>query len=277
MFKKLLKYDMKAVWRVWWILIPSLLGLSTFFAMSIRIFIETATQESHHIFPLLLSFLSMFFMSIAYIGFFGSIVMTEILVFVRFYKNLFTDEGYLTFTLPVSRRQLLLSKVISGTAGMCASMGVCFVNVFMMNAIAYASIEESISTEYLPTDTTVLEILFGGVYVAEAVTAIVLAALCAVLFLYACITFASMIVKKGKLIVAIGIYYGACNVVYTTIFLFLLFVLNSILGWMELIGMPAELWVTALLWLVLIFFLGMICAILYTLQQLMLERKLNLS
>ena len=39
----------------------------------------------------------------------ASAVVTELLVFVRFYKNFFTDEGYLTFTLPVSRKDLLLS------------------------------------------------------------------------------------------------------------------------------------------------------------------------
>ena len=113
MFKKLLKYDMKATWRVWWILIPSLFGLSTLFALSLRIITETAEQENPHVFTILLSLLSMLFMSIAYIGFFGSIVMTEVLVFVRFYKNLFTDEGYLTFTLPVSRPTILLSKTVN--------------------------------------------------------------------------------------------------------------------------------------------------------------------
>lgn len=271
MLRKLLKYDMRAIFRYWWIAAVISVIMSVIGGFCLRYMDYTNNLPWAVYMTLSLG------RSLAIMCCVALVVLTMVLIFIRFYKNFFSDEGYLTFTLPVSRRQLLLSKVISGTAGMCASLGVCFVNVFMMNAIAYASIEESISTEYLPTDTTVLEILFGGVYVAEAVTAIVLAALCAVLFLYACITFASMIVKKGKLIVAIGIYYGACNVVYTTIFLFLLFMLNSILSWMELIGMPTELWVTALLWLVLILFLGMICAILYTLQQLMLERKLNLS
>lgn len=36
--------------------------------------------------------------------------ITSILIVVRYYKNLYTDEGYLTLTLPATRGQLLFSK-----------------------------------------------------------------------------------------------------------------------------------------------------------------------
>ena len=42
-----------------------------------------------------------------------SFILTMVLIYVRFYKNLYTDEGYLTFTLPVSRKQILLSKTLN--------------------------------------------------------------------------------------------------------------------------------------------------------------------
>ena len=38
------------------------------------------------------------------------------LLAVRFYKNLFTDEGYLTWTLPATHVQQLWAKIISGSA-----------------------------------------------------------------------------------------------------------------------------------------------------------------
>ena len=41
---------------------------------------------------------------------------TSLLTAIRFYKNLFSDEGYLTLTLPVTRGQHLFSKTIVGTA-----------------------------------------------------------------------------------------------------------------------------------------------------------------
>lgn len=39
---------------------------------------------------------------------------TQLIVGARFYKNLFTDEGYLSWTLPVSKVQQLWGKIISG-------------------------------------------------------------------------------------------------------------------------------------------------------------------
>ncbi len=53
--------------------------------------------------------ISLFSLVIAGISF-----STWIIVAVRFYKNLFTDEGYLTWTLPATSTQLLWSKIISG-------------------------------------------------------------------------------------------------------------------------------------------------------------------
>ncbi len=39
--------------------------------------------------------------------------ITSILIVVRYYKSLYTDEGYLTLTLPVTRGQLLFSKAFT--------------------------------------------------------------------------------------------------------------------------------------------------------------------
>ncbi len=40
-------------------------------------------------------------------------VVTTIYLIIRFYKNLFSDEGYLTHTLPVSHNQLIVSKLLA--------------------------------------------------------------------------------------------------------------------------------------------------------------------
>ena len=47
---------------------------------------------------------------------FGMLLLTLVLMVYRFYKNLMTDEGYLMFTLPVSRSQLIWSKLIVSMA-----------------------------------------------------------------------------------------------------------------------------------------------------------------
>lgn len=45
---------------------------------------------------------------------FASSIITLIFILMRYYKNFFTDEGYLTFTLPVTPHELLWTKLISG-------------------------------------------------------------------------------------------------------------------------------------------------------------------
>lgn len=55
------------------------------------------------------------FSLMAYIlGLFAICVATFIYIVMRFYRNLFSNEGYLMHTLPVTSWQLLISKVICG-------------------------------------------------------------------------------------------------------------------------------------------------------------------
>lgn len=42
----------------------------------------------------------------------AAVVTTVVLMILRFYRNLMTDEGYLMFTLPVSTTELIFSKLI---------------------------------------------------------------------------------------------------------------------------------------------------------------------
>ncbi len=52
-------------------------------------------------------------------------------VIVRFYKNLFTSEGYFTFSIPVSANQHLWCKLICGGVMIMASMAVCGLSLFI--------------------------------------------------------------------------------------------------------------------------------------------------
>lgn len=70
----------------------------------------------------------------------GSAVMTTILMIQRYYKNLFTDQGYLTNVLPVSATDQILSKLLvfaiwSILNGICLLLSVGF--LFLPAAIEY--------------------------------------------------------------------------------------------------------------------------------------------
>lgn len=70
---------------------------------------------------------------------------TLIYLGVHFYKTMYTDEGYLTHTLPVTKNQLLVSKIlVSGIWNLIVSaaviLSVCGLLIFMISAVMPADL-----------------------------------------------------------------------------------------------------------------------------------------
>ena len=273
MLKKLLKYDFRAVLKFWWIAVAAnfLLSVTGGFISLIESY-DTWLAE-------LVSTMSgfpLFLVNCSYVALF---IVALVLLFIRFYQNFFSDEGYLTFTLPVTRSQLLNSKVITGISIMGATLLVCCANLLLMNIITYwpdvvdGTYFHSFM-KYIVTGTQTQGVLFW-LYMAEALVLVVAVVVLVVLFLYFCITFGSMIVKKGKLIISIILFYGASSI-FVSVNMFML-----ILG---AISFNFIFWETganidptvALFLLGLIFYAGAISGLLYSLQYWMLDKKLNL-
>ena len=275
MLKKLLKYDLRAVFKFWWIAVIICTSLSVVGG------IASLIQTYDGWVPQVLSGITTCAIFLAYCSYFALMVLTMVLLFIRFYKNFFTDEGYLTFTLPVSRKDLLNSKVITGFSAMVAAAVVCGVNMLIMSAIelsteppAYGLIAQIV--DFFVDGMKSLGFYFW-IYLAEAFLLLLVFLALLVLFLYFCITFGSMIVKKGKLIASIAIFYGASSI-FTAISQFLL--IFGTIGFF--VGMSPEAMAdtdptVALFLLGLIFYLAALSALLYALQYWMLDRKLNLT
>ncbi|PYG87471.1 hypothetical protein LY28_02141 [Ruminiclostridium sufflavum DSM 19573] len=109
MLTKLLKYEFRDTART----IPFLYLITLFFAAiafiagRLKISFITATSSV--------------FLIIAGVSVF---IVTFALVAIRFYRNLYSNEGYLMFTLPVKPHELLISKVIAGFCWITASLAV---------------------------------------------------------------------------------------------------------------------------------------------------------
>lgn len=136
-----------------------------------------------------------------------------ILLIVRFYRSRFTDQGYLTFTLPVSVHQNFLSSfvnmliwnVLTGLSLILAFalMGVAVYNAMgvdiftdLRQELAYLFGDElqEIKSAFLPLlPGYLLQIAVSGVYsIVVAMT---------------CLTVGATLAKKHKILAAIGIYY----------------------------------------------------------------------
>ena len=101
MLSKLLKHEFRATARL---LLPLYLVL---FVLTIveRVAISLNLKGALEIIP--------GFSSLAYIlSIIAIAVVSCVIIILRFYKNLMTDEGYLMFTLPVKPKQLINSKLL---------------------------------------------------------------------------------------------------------------------------------------------------------------------
>ena len=144
-------------------------------------------------------------------------VIAFVVSIVRFYKNMYTSEGYLTFTLPVTNAQHIFVKLISAwVCEMC-----CLLTVLVALCIAIPG--EELSSMLKGFSETIREIgVYIGTahltgYIIEIVAMLLVAPLFAMLLSYACIT-VGQLAKKNRIIMAVGayfIYYVATQIIST--------------------------------------------------------------
>lgn len=110
MFVKLLKQEWRATSKLLGIMSLAVLGVGVLEAVILRMMV--ANQDIGAASIAVNSTLSslMLFLSLAIVAY---VIGVQILLIVRFYKNKFTDEGYLTFTLPVTCHQIFLSSLVN--------------------------------------------------------------------------------------------------------------------------------------------------------------------
>ena len=274
MLKKLLKYDLKSLFKYWWIVAATSIALSTIGGFCITIL--TSKRD----FPSVVTTSSGLLLFIAILGIGVFSIFTMITVFIRFYKNLFTDEGYLTFTLPAKRSQILNSKLISGlTVTAITSIMIC-IDIFVMLTIPFGN--AIFSKETFKVISDILSIIteqlgaYFYIYILEFILIYVAFSLLSILFLYACITLASIITKKARVITSIGIYYGVTSIFTLIMQIFLIFGVTSIVAKVENLAPGCINGVIALILLCLFLFTVMLCAVVYSIQYYMIDRKLNL-
>ncbi len=121
MLGKLLKYEIKATGRIF---LPLFLALLVFAA--ITRFISFTGPEKWNT-PTMIS------MAIYIAIMTGMFVMTFIMMIQRFYKNLLSDEGYLTHTLPVKPWKHIVSKLLVSMMWIVASGIAAFISIMIIS------------------------------------------------------------------------------------------------------------------------------------------------
>ena len=289
MFLKLLKYDLKYIWRVWWILAVILGTLTLPTGLMGQQFMRITTapviaQELALIDVLLLIAASITFM-VYFFALAATVLVTELLCYWRFYQHCYSDQGYLTFTLPVSRRTVLLSKVVNHAIWMTAQLLLVGASLFLVVLLAWSGAQNA-----PPFFQAVLWLFSGffadiGGWVIVYLLLIPVVALAYIFFsvsmAYFFITLGAVIFKKLKLLGAFGLYYltnwlfsGILQFVSSMGLGFLAMGLEFLLHNAPMNAICATVFLIALLGAVIIAAVG---SIFYCVTQILMDRRLNLA
>ena len=150
MLGKLLKYDFKWIYK----LILVFYSLALLFSIIGRAF---STIENSLVFEVV----SQIAFGTAISMMVSSLINTLMRSWVRFHRNVYKDEAYLTHTLPVKKQEIFTSKVITGSIAIFTSMAIIIVCLFICyyseaNMEALKGLLEIAASTY---NTTVLNLL----------------------------------------------------------------------------------------------------------------------
>lgn len=177
--------------------------------------------------------------SIAYaVAIAAALGLTVLFCIVRYYKNMFSGEGYLTLTLPVTYGQHLRVK-----------LGAALVTTLVTVVAVLLSLLVFLTTDWVvelwKAGVFILKDLakalgtHTGFYIVEFILLILAAVVEQILFYYMCISLGQTF-RKNRILAAIGIYYGIylLTQVLATVLIIILSLeilpLEAIFRWIEL-------------------------------------------
>lgn len=137
---------------------------------------------------------------------------TLIYIYVRFYKNLFTAEGYLMHTLPVTRTQLFHSKLIMGYFWFFLNS---LLTALSTGALGAATGFHAATTEMVDEVNISFAEIFGcspAVLLFWGLLTLIVSSLSSVLMGYVSVLLGQRM-ERNKLAAAVGFYFGIYMVI----------------------------------------------------------------
>lgn len=266
MLRKLLKYEIQATARIF---LP-MYALLIVFALINKFFM--AVNADYLRIPQIIS-ASVFVIIIV-----GICVMTLVVTIQRYNKNLLSDEGYLSFTLPVKIHSHIDCKMLVTLMWAVLSVIVSAISIFLMavNEKTIVQIQRFFS-EVIPALNKLGSA--GYVIVLEVLLLAVVAVLSETLAIYAAITIGNMS-SKHKILLGIGAYlcFGIIEQIIASILITSFSgTINQYFNWLSKFPAPAQANAMQLILLGLLIYSLVFGAAYYFLTNWMLRKKLNLE
>ena len=277
MFGKLLKHDFKAILKN--ALPLSLSALVASIVGGLSISIMTRVDLKSDILAIIFTLATI----LSYLVVISAPIGILILIYMHFYKNLFTDEGYLTFTLPVKRSSILLSKTVNAMIWTATSVVLTFVLIIisMLSAGEFSWVGNIFKTIFsLFKFSSFVEAVWLILYAIVLILIAVAFTALQINLIQFCITCGSTIVKKHKILAAIGIYYATNYVLSTAATILVMLSSKPIAKLFAAISIADPNLYLAVILLILIIVFAVIAAVAFALYSMSLRRikyKLNIS
>lgn len=232
MLGKLFKHEWKRTWKVGGMMLLGLVLVSFFGWLSFQAPLWQSMSDSSRYTGAtvwdLLSFGILFMYIIMLIGLnYGMLIYMG----VHFYKTMYTDEGYLTHTLPVSKHQILMSKILNSglwvllmTAGVYLSVMVLMASMMgalMPEGYSWADVWREIEPE-LGYVNDMFRDVFGmsmNGYFAMILAVSLISPFCSMTILFGAISLGQLF-SKHRVLMAIVSYVGimiVANLISSTV------------------------------------------------------------
>jgi len=200
---------------------------------------------------------------------------------VRFYKNLFTDEGYLMFTLPVKTSDLLLSKILVAALWRAISFVCIFFSIFGVASVAGAYISDTGIVQFFREFLSLFGDLFDMTWFELPAPLffiwLILLCICSlffnILYIHTCICMGQLF-RKHKIGGAI-ISYFVLRFVFRLFRQILAIPLSNVFTYYDLENVSSVTWLLTMFISLLV--MGGLCAVMYFFCIYQMSRKLNLD
>ncbi|MDP3446879.1 MAG: hypothetical protein Q8S22_02350 [Eubacteriales bacterium] len=217
MLKKLMKHDFRALSRTLFPLQIGILGgglvATLLTALTIRLGQNTANTGGSALLRQLIMGVSATASVLIGVAIMASALVTLLLICYHFYRSFLANEGYLTFTLPVSTSKLIWSKLLTGMFwtlinGVVIMVTLLVFSVFGTTTDSFANMEvlhafRLFFTEILPEAAQYVNVPLMAV---EIVVISIIALAAQMLQIYFAIVVGGQVAKKNRILAAIGMY-----------------------------------------------------------------------
>lgn len=203
MLKKLFVHEWKDSWRLVGIMNLIVLGLTLIGTFFLNNETWNAADKNEFLAMTIVIYMMFFITSVAMLS---MVVMLSF--FTRFYKNLYTDQGYLMHTLPVTAHQLIWSKTFVAIIWSLISTGVMITSIFSLIYSAIPGVErDEFGVAFREAFTGVDIDSRFWIIILLYILLIIIAQFMSLFLGYASISIGQMF-KKQKVLGAIGVYIG---------------------------------------------------------------------